>query len=40
MMVICATSIAMSLPRPMAILKSACASAALSLMPSPAIATL
>ncbi len=40
MIVIFATSIAMSLPCPMAMLKSACASAALSLMPSPTIATL
>ena len=39
MMVILATSMAMSLPPPMAMLKSACARAALSLMPSPAIAT-
>ena len=34
-----AVSIAMSLPRPMATLKSACARAALSLIPSPAMAT-
>ena len=39
MMVIFATSIAMSLPCPMAMPRSACANAALSLMPSPTIAT-
>ena len=39
MMVILATSMAMSLPPPMAMLKSAWARAALSLMPSPTMAT-
>ena len=39
MIVTGAASIAMSLPRPMAIPRSARASAALSLMPSPAMAT-
>ena len=39
MIVILATSMAMSLPPPMAMLRSACARAALSLMPSPTIAT-
>ena len=34
-----AVSMAMSLPCPMAILKSACAKAALSLIPSPTMAT-
>ena len=38
-MVILATSMAMSLPPPMAMLKSAWARAALSLMPSPTMAT-
>ncbi len=38
-MVILATSMAISLPLPMAMLTSACASAPLSLMPSPTIAT-
>ena len=39
MSVIWATSMAMSLPRPMAMLRSARAKAALSLMPSPTMAT-
>ena len=39
-MVIMAVSIAMSLPPPIAMPRSACARAALSLIPSPAIATL